>query len=70
MPREYAITIPAEPCSLKIVRAFMDAVLTGAEVDEADNIILALDEACANVVRHRCKSLDDGAVRVLSLIHI
>lgn len=61
---QYAVTIPAEPGALKVVRAFIEAVLAQSKADDPDDIVLALDEACANVVKHRCPTLDDGRIEV------
>ena len=64
MPGHFAVTVPADPSALKIIRAFMESVLREVSIAEPDDIVLALDEACSNVIKHRCKALDDGQIRV------
>ena len=48
----FQVTTPADPRFLKAVRAFFSAIL--AEFgDEVDMLVLALDESCANLLKHR-----------------
>jgi anti-sigma regulatory factor (Ser/Thr protein kinase) len=59
----FSLSVPASPRYLKAVRAFFQAVLgevsAGAAAggsaggDSWDFVILALDEACSNVLKHR-----------------
>ena len=62
--RSYAARIPAETCSLKALRAFFGSVLEEAGCADPEPVILALDEACSNVIRYRCQTIDDGALEV------
>ena len=62
--RSFAASIPAETCSLKALRAFFGSVLEQAGCDDSEPMILALDEACSNVIRYRCDTIDDGQVQV------
>lgn len=62
--RRYAARIPAETCSLKALRAFFGSVLEQAGCSESEPMILALDEACSNVIRYRCETIDDGTIQV------
>lgn len=62
--RSFEVAAPAEPCNLKLLRGFFEAVLRQGGVAGVDELLLALDEACANVVRHRCGEVDDGMIRV------
>jgi len=48
------IKIPAEPKFLKINRLWVKLLceIIGFSVDESNNITLAVDEACSNVIKH------------------
>lgn len=70
----YEIRVPAEARCLRAVRAFVAAALPDRLGETVDRIVLALDEACANIIRHRnarmgCNDielhleLDDGSFR-------
>jgi sigma-B regulation protein RsbU (phosphoserine phosphatase) len=61
----FAVSIPLDPLYLQSVRQFYGSVLEprcGAE--EAGRIVLALDECCANVIRHRNPAIGDGSIHV------
>lgn len=60
----FGIQVPAAPCHLKAIRDFFSHVFAEAQATEPDNLLLAVDEACANVIRHRCPSVCDGALYV------
>ena len=68
--RRYALEAPNEACSLRLLRGFLTPLLVDScGPDEsakqaADRLVLAIDEACANQVRHRCSTIDDGALRL------
>ncbi len=62
--RTYAASAPVTPASLRCLRAFFENVLRAEGRAEPERIVLALDEACSNVVKHRCPSIDDGQLRV------
>ena len=62
--RSYAASIPAETCSLKALRAFFASVLEEIGCSDPEPVILALDEACSNVIRYRCQTIDDGVIQV------
>jgi len=53
---------PSDPRLLQIVRSVVGqtAALTGFDEDEVQFIILAVDEACANVIRHAYGGRTDG----------
>lgn len=53
----FALSVPADAAYLAAVRAFFDACLRAEAGDATDGLVLALDEACANVIRHRDKAL-------------
>ena len=48
------ISIPAKPEFLKIVRAALSAIceIRDFAKDDLNNIILAVDESCSNIIRH------------------
>lgn len=48
------IKIPAKPRFLKIIRAAVGSIceISGFCNDELNNIILAVDEACSNIIKH------------------
>jgi anti-sigma regulatory factor (Ser/Thr protein kinase) len=61
-PRQ--LTMPAEPASLKTARAFFRSFLEGLPTQTVEQVVLALDECCANIIRHRCDLLDDQKIRI------
>lgn len=62
--RRFSVTIPAETRALRALRAFVAAVLDDGGCPEAERIVLAIDEACSNVIKYRCPTIDDGAIDV------
>ena len=68
--RRYALEAPNEACSLRLLRGFLTPLLAEScgsgkcSKQAADRLVLAVDEACANQVRHRCPTIDDGALRL------
>ncbi len=48
--------------NLSIIRDFISssAYEAGMKSDAVENIILAVDEACTNIIRHAYKSVPDG----------
>ena len=61
--RPYAVTVPADARYLKVIRAFFQSVLKDLG-DDANMLILALDESCSNIVKHRRDAFQDNAIRV------
>ena len=51
--RVYHVRVPAEAICLKSVRAFVASAMQDASEEEVEMVILALGEACSNVVQHR-----------------
>ncbi|MDA1001127.1 MAG: ATP-binding protein [bacterium] len=46
--------IPAEPCCLRLMRATVESFCAAAGMDEKAGcrVVLAVDEACTNIIRH------------------
>lgn len=63
MSRHYDVTLPSDKSSLKSLRAFLGSVLAGI-CEEPEPLILAVDEACSNVIKYRSQSIDDGMIHV------
>ncbi|MHC1728617.1 MAG: ATP-binding protein [Syntrophobacteraceae bacterium] len=59
------LEIPADPASLFIVRALVGKISEriGFDVRESDKLVLAIDEACTNVIRYAYKN--DSAGRLI-----
>ncbi|MEM7681618.1 MAG: ATP-binding protein [Planctomycetota bacterium] len=49
----YELTVPAEPASLKRVRDHFRPILGHLAGDRTEDLLLAIDEACSNVIKHR-----------------
>ena len=56
------LRIPAQPSRLKLIRAFVRecASSRGAEPKVVEELVLSVDEACQNVIRHAYRSSDRG----------
>lgn len=59
-----AQSIPAQVGQLKIVRRLVDAAAreAGAGLDWAQELVLAVDEACQNIIRHGYQGCPDGRI--------
>ena len=62
--RTFSVSVPVEPSSLGMVRAFFEPMLREVCPRAADAVVLALDEACSNVVRHRTGTLGAATIDV------
>jgi sigma-B regulation protein RsbU (phosphoserine phosphatase) len=60
------ISVPADPSKLRDIRAQVKAVAkeTGCCDQVADQLVLAVNEACTNVMRHAYKGRADGQIEV------
>ncbi|MDZ7263390.1 MAG: ATP-binding protein [candidate division KSB1 bacterium] len=67
MKQTIEIKILSEPKFLKIVRAAVSHVteIMGFPQDEINNITLAVDEACSNIIKHAYGGQSDQPIRVL-----
>ncbi len=62
---QFHVSVPAQACFLKALRAYFTPVL--AEFfsrEEADRLVLALDESCSNVIKHQAKPETSGRISV------
>ena len=61
-----ALQVPARAGSLKLVRAVLGpaAAELGFDQGAADDLVLAVDEACQNVVRHAFAGVEPGTLTV------
>lgn len=62
----YELEVPAVERSLGEIRDFITRTASEAHfnLNETNNIKLALDEACSNVVRHAYKGMEPGTIRL------
>jgi anti-sigma regulatory factor (Ser/Thr protein kinase) len=60
------LSFPSDPRLLRVVRSVVGqmAGLCGFEEDEARFIVVAVDEACANIIRHAYGGRTDGDIRL------
>lgn len=67
--RPYAVSVPADSRYLKVIRSFFQPLVEELyDGKQAGMIILALDESCANVIKHRSQHLAGGSVQVRASI--
>ncbi len=64
------IRIPAHPAHLKQIRAMTAKVVAAAGLaeKEAGSVILAVDEACSNIIKHCCKDDPTRSIDVTATI--
>ena len=65
-PEHLILSIPSHPRYLQLVRGVFKKVgaIMNLPATEAENIILAVDEACANVIKHSYKNLPPGKINL------
>ena len=58
------LDVPAEPAAMFMVRALVGKIAEkiGFEALETDKLVLAVDEACTNVIRHAYDNSGDGRI--------
>ena len=65
--QDFALEIASDPSLLRVVRNLvrsylLDAGFSGARVDE---LVLGVDEACTNAIRHGCEGTPDATFKVI-----
>ena len=58
------LDVPADPPAMFIVRTLVDKISSriGFDDEETDKLVLAVDEACTNVIRHAYKNSTDKRI--------
>ena len=58
VPEHIHLSISSHPENLKQIRSVMDKITSQTRLSEEDSgsIILAVDEACSNIIKHCCKN--------------
>jgi serine phosphatase RsbU (regulator of sigma subunit)/transposase len=69
--REYELEVPAQERHLGEIRDFITRIAESNELTlpEINNMKLALDEACSNVVRHAYRGMEPGSIRIKVIQH-
>lgn len=64
------LEIPSDPASLFVVRALVSKLSEriGFAGKEIDGLVLAVDEACANVIRHAYRNSPEGKIVLTFLV--
>ncbi len=64
------LDVPADPAAMFMVRALVGKICEriGFEVEEKDKLVLAVDEACTNVIRHAYGNCADERIVVTFLL--
>ena len=52
----FSVSVPRGAVHLQAIRAFFRAVLQERCASETEALILALDESCANLLKHQCEA--------------
>jgi anti-sigma regulatory factor (Ser/Thr protein kinase) len=60
------LRVPSDPRLLQIIRSWVGhiAALFGFSEKEAQGVVLAVDEACANIIRHAYGGRKDGEILI------
>lgn len=71
MAPEIEIKIPSDPKFLKIIRAAVGHICEtmGLSSDESNNITLAVDEACSNIIKHAYGGAADQPIHVICSVY-
>ncbi|MFQ6618251.1 MAG: ATP-binding protein [Fidelibacterota bacterium] len=62
--QQYKLRFPSKTYNLRLIRDFISRVAcdSGFSSNEVKDIVLAVDEACTNVIKHAYKNLEDGDI--------
>jgi anti-sigma regulatory factor (Ser/Thr protein kinase) len=65
-PEHLRLSIPSHPKYLQLVRKMVKKItaITGMSKKDAADIILAVDEACANIIRHGYQNQPHGTIHL------
>jgi anti-sigma regulatory factor (Ser/Thr protein kinase) len=65
-PREILIEVAADPRLLGILRGMVRSYLAevGFERERTDEVVLGVDEACSNAIRHGCQGCEDQTFQI------
>jgi len=60
------LSVPSDPACMTIVRALVDkmAEVAGFDEDQVFRIVLAVDEACTNIIRHQYGGRHDQRIDI------
>lgn len=64
----FEVTIPDHPCFLKAVRAFFRSVFDALGREDAEMLVLAIDECCSNVIKHQCARGERRTIDVRAVV--
>ena len=60
------LSVPSDAAVMTVVRALVDkmASLAGFDDQQRSRIVLAIDEACTNIIRHQYEGRPDGRIDI------
>lgn len=72
MGQKIEIKIPSDPKFLKIIRAAIGHICEtmGFSADEVNNITLAVDEACSNIIKHAYGGATDQVIDMICSVYV
>ena len=62
--RRFQIEVPSDPACLRIVRSSVESLceMAGMNEDDSCKVVLAVDEACTNIIRHSYEGKNDKPI--------
>jgi len=64
--RRFEASIPPDACYLHALRGFFGAILDELYPEQAEQMTLALGEACTNIIQHRGESMGSDPIDVVA----